>query len=112
MCYVINSSNLLMNYFANSKKKQISFLTLKKLKVEIETVLEKQVYVDITRDSISNIFLGEERYKAKGTYIEIERSFEKILHQKRLDQVSNDYLPEKIKKKYQSVLSEFLNNER
>lgn len=72
MCYVINTSNLQINYFAKSKNNKISFLTLKKLKTEIETVLEKQAYVDITRNSISNVFLGEERDKAMETCIEIK----------------------------------------
>jgi len=52
MCYVIDSENLLFNYFATHSKKQVRIRTLNRLRSIIEQSLDSLVYVDVTSSSL------------------------------------------------------------
>lgn len=52
MCYTINAEAVLFNYFAKTKKTEVSFIELRQLRETLESKMGKGIYLDIRSDSL------------------------------------------------------------
>ncbi|MCK4564799.1 MAG: hypothetical protein KAU94_09005 [Verrucomicrobia bacterium] len=104
MCYVIDSENLLVNYFrSHSEKKRVSIGKLKDLRGHIESQLSLTIYIDITVSSLVDAVEGNpSRFDWRGDYIinmlpDVIEDTEDV----------NWMVPEAIKDQYTKLVSTF-----
>lgn len=105
MCHVINSENLLANFFSIKKVDKVSIPELKRLRQNIEKKLLYVVYVDITKDSIiSAIEVNNGKYTwDDDCIIRGKEEFDSI---QKVEDKYNWNMPKSIKEIYLSIIDE------
>lgn len=108
MCYVIDSENILLNYFyMNKESREITFDNLRNIRKRIENQLDNSVYIDITYKSIQEaVSQHNELLDIELTKIILKEDSPKYIEKNFLEKKINNKLPEIIKEQYLSILNE------
>lgn len=112
MCYTINSETVLANFFARTKKTEVSFVELRNLRSDIETELNGSVYVDIRSDSLVKTILTHRDYLVmEQTKIEITPLAQELFKKPKtlgfIDEKYNWRLPSEARRKIEVILSHY-----
>ena len=108
MCHIIDSENVLLNYFLKSDSDEISFKELREIRKIIEEKLDDTVYLDISLGSIKNtVDLHRDLFKLYLTKVQCIK--EKINEETEESiELTNINLPADIQEKYMEAMTEFV----
>jgi hypothetical protein len=99
MCEKITCDNFIINYFYKNKINEVSIKVLEEKKINIEKAFNKNIYIDLYKDSIyETIIYNKYIFSLCQDNNIIKCDYKKI--RKRLLNDLNYYIPIKVKRKY------------
>jgi len=109
MCYIIETEAVLVNYFAVSRKRSLSFFMLEQIICEIKRTSEYSIIVDTDKESLWRAAsMYNDIFKLKSTYIELVSDCKFLMNEiESLKEAYNKALPEYVQETCNEIFSQY-----